>query len=183
MKRIYQELHNYIILKNKCGCLISNNLPRGSWLINQPYKNSIKSGENLENRPPFDRLKKMLTILLIVSFIVALTVEAASLLGMKTPGYQKGYKDGYRASYQAAFDDKYYDLKTGLGENSSYNTGYTHGYDEGYPDGQLDRRVTPENETTQNLETTQNSETNQNNETSENSSISQDSETSFKDSN
>lgn len=111
----------------------------------EQYKTWIKLGEGLASRQmgkqPFDILKKILTILLAVFFVVILTIAAVNLWGMKSPNYEAGYEAGYRASYQAAFNGNYYNVKAGLGQDFSYNDGYKHGYDEGYPEGQLDRKA------------------------------------------
>ncbi len=134
----------------------------------QAYKNLLRLFESLENRRPFDRLKKVLIILLAVFFIVGLTVVIAGFCGVKTPGYQQGYKDGYRDSYQAAFEGEYYNVKDGLLNESRgfYNDGYRDGYDEGYPEGQIDRVIYLERAAAQKYEVSQYSKTNQNNETS-----------------
>jgi hypothetical protein len=103
-----------------------------------------KFGQGLASRQmekgSFVTIKKIMTILLAVSFVVILTLAAAMSMGMKSPNYVQGYESGYRASYQAAFDGNYYDVKAGLGQDADYNDGYRLGYDEGYPAGQLDRK-------------------------------------------
>lgn len=111
---------------------------------NEHYKNWIKLGEGLASRQmgkgPAVVIRKILIILLAVSFVIVLTLAAATTLGMKNPKYIQGYETGYRDSYQAAFSDDYYNVKAGLGQDDYYNDGYQQGYDEGYPAGQLDRK-------------------------------------------
>ena len=92
-------------------------------------------------------LKKILSILLIVIFVVGLTSAVAIVWGLKSPNYERGYAAGYRTSYQTGFNGNFYDIKSGLSHNNTnegytngYDEGYTHGYDEGYPDGQVDRK-------------------------------------------
>ncbi len=146
-------------------------------MINPQYKNLRKLVEFLETKRPFDRLKKMFTILLMVFFIIALTVVAASLCGVKIPGYQQGSEDGYRAGYHTAFDGNRYNVAAGLlGENRShgYDEGYIHGYDEGYPAGQSDLENSSQLKAGQELETSQNTGTLQDNKTSKNSKTSPD---------
>ena len=108
----------------------------------EQHKNWIKLAKGLGSRQigkqPFDRLIKILTILLAIFFVVVLTVALANVWGVKSPKYEQGYEAGYRASYRAAFNGNSYNVKVGLGQNSSYNDGYRNGYDEGYPAGQLD---------------------------------------------
>jgi len=110
-------------------------------LEDEQHKTWIKLAKGLGSRQigkqPFDILIKILTILLAIFFIVALTVAVANVLGVKSPKYEHGYEAGYRASYRAAFNGNPYDIKAGLGQNSSYDDGYRNGYDEGYPAGQL----------------------------------------------
>lgn len=102
-----------------------------------------KFGQGLANRQmekgSFVAIKKLLTVLLAIAFVVFLTIAAATAIGMKSPNYVQGYESGYRASYQDAFDGNYYNVKAGLGQDNDYNDGYQQGYDEGYPAGQLDR--------------------------------------------
>jgi hypothetical protein len=111
-------------------------------LEDEQHKNWIKLAKGLGSRQigsqPFDRLIKILTILLAIFFVVVLTVALANVCGVKSPKYEQGYEAGYRASYRDAFNGNSYNVKGGLGQNSSYNDGYRNGYDEGYPAGQLD---------------------------------------------
>ena len=108
----------------------------------EQHKTWIKLAKGLGIRQigkqPFDILIKILTILLAIFFVVALTVAVANVLGVKNPKYEHGYEAGYRASYRAAFNGNPYDIKAGLGQNSSYDDGYRNGYDEGYPASQFD---------------------------------------------
>lgn len=134
-------------------------------MVSQTYKNLLRLFESLESQRPFDRLKKMFTVLLAIFFIIALTVLVAGFCGVKPPGYQQGCEDGYRASYQAAFEGENYNVKAGLAENRVYNDGYVHGYDEGYPDGQVDRAISQERTTSPKLEADQEPQAGQNNET------------------
>ena len=112
---------------------------------NQPHKDWIKFLESLMGRQMgkqrFDMSKKIMYILLAISFLVIVIVVAANVLDIKNPNYVQGYKDGYRASYQAGFNGNFYDAKAGLGKDPFYNDGYIHGYDEGYPNGQVDHKT------------------------------------------
>lgn len=137
-------------------------------MVSQAYKNLLRLFESLENRRPYDRLKRMLIISLAIFFIAGLTVAIAVFWGVKTPGYQRGYIDGYRESYKAALEGEHYNVKAGLLNESRgfYNDGYRDGYDEGYPEGQIDRVIYLEREAAKKYEDSQHSETSQNNETS-----------------
>ena len=113
----------------------------------EQHKTWIKLAKSLGSgqigKQPFDRLIKILTILMAIFLVVALTVAIANIWGIKSPKYESGYEAGYKASYRAAYNGNHYDIKTGLGQNSSYNDGYRSGYDEGYPAGQLDLKSGP----------------------------------------
>jgi nitrogen fixation-related uncharacterized protein len=111
-------------------------------LEDEQHKNWIKLAKGLGSRQigkqQFDRLIKILTILLAIFFVVVLIATLANVWGVKSPKYEQGYEAGYRASYRAAFNSNFYNINAGLGQNFSYNEGYRNGYDEGYPAGQLD---------------------------------------------
>ena len=117
------------------------------------YINELVEGHLVENQRYADKIilgysvKKILSILLIVIFVVGLTAAVAIVWGLKSPNYERGYAAGYRTSYQTGFSGNFYDIKSGLSHNNTnesytngYEEGYTNGYDEGYPDGQVDRK-------------------------------------------
>jgi hypothetical protein len=133
-------------------------------LTNQPYKNLGKFLETLERKQPFEKMKKLWTFLLIIFLIVVLTLAAVSLLGVKTPGYQKGSQEGYRTGYHTAFDGSQYNVKVGLGGDHGYgyDEGYVYGYDEGYPAGQIDQESSQKKAYNLGNETIPSNETNQN---------------------
>ena len=127
------------------------------WILRstQKYDIELAEGHLVENQRYEDKIilgysvKKILSILLIIFFVVGLTAAVAIVWGLKSPilHYERGYAAGYRISYQTGFSGNFYDIKSGLSHNNTnesytngYEEGYTNGYDEGYPDGQVDRK-------------------------------------------
>jgi hypothetical protein len=99
-----------------------------------------------------DKIKKILCILLFVSFIISATVTAISAIPFKNNyirqlGYQAGVEDGYKVGYNAGKEDCIKYRQSGVTREIpkpvdkaswskdytvSYNLGFKYGYIAGY---------------------------------------------------
>ncbi len=85
------------------------------------------------------KIRKILAILLLVCFLVAITATAVSA---NQRDYERGYKEGIRDGYSDGFDKCKNPIRVyGVASHrivgpSDYTDGYTDGYDIGFGRGQ-----------------------------------------------
>jgi hypothetical protein len=94
----------------------------------------------------FDRIKKILCVLLLISFIMSATVTAVSAIPVKNNhnrqlGYQAGTKDGYKVGCDAGKQDCIKYRQSGATtkiptpvDKASWSKDYTVGYNLGFKD-------------------------------------------------
>jgi hypothetical protein len=98
----------------------------------------------------FDRIKKILCVLLLISFIMSATITAVNATSVKNTlsyklGYNAGTKDGYKAGRDAGKQDCFkYRQNEAITkipnpiDKASWSKDYTVGYNLGFKDNYID---------------------------------------------